>query len=185
MHTRNPSVSLHPVCLGAGEALQTLAASTSRATGKVAATLVINAACLHRGKPAPSTRREIPSQLERGSRRLPIPGASNLASGEEDKAPTDDKRGPPAIEMAAAEKINNQRGDASPSSVATPPGQGEAEVADTPAAARADAELITNGGGEENRGGREEVEGEGGKEHLTLPECRQRSSGQLRGGDLT
>ncbi|CAM9921687.1 unnamed protein product [Ectocarpus sp. 8 AP-2014] len=168
-----------------GEALQKLAASTSRATGKVAATLVINAACLHRGKPAPSPRREISSPLERGSRRLPIPGARNLASGEEDKAPTDDKRGPPATEMAAGEKINNQRGDVSPSLVATPPGQGEAEVADTPAAARADAEVIINRGGEEDRGGGKEVEEEGGKERLTLPECRQRSSGQLRGGDLT
>ncbi|CBJ48989.1 hypothetical protein Esi_0115_0029 [Ectocarpus siliculosus] len=168
-----------------GEALQKLAASTSRATGKVTATLVINAACLHRGKPAPSPRREISPPLERGSRRLPIPGARNPASGEEDKAPTDDKRGPPAIEMAAGEKINNQRGDVSPSLVATPPGQGEAEVADTPAAARADVEVITNRGGEEDRGGGKEVEEEGGKERLTLPECRQRSSGQLRGGDLT
>ncbi|CAM9874374.1 unnamed protein product [Ectocarpus sp. 4 AP-2014] len=168
-----------------GEALQKLAASTSRATGKVAATLVINAACFHRGKPAPSPRREISSPLERGSRRLPTFGAGNLASGEEDKAPTEDKTGPTAIEMTAGKTINNERGDASPSSVVTPPGQGEAEVADTPAATEVDAQLITKRGGEENRRGRKEVEEEGAKEHLTLPECRQRSSGQLRGGDLT
>ncbi|CAB1101305.1 unnamed protein product [Ectocarpus sp. CCAP 1310/34] len=167
-----------------GEALQKLAASTSRAAGKVAATLVINAACIHRGEPAPTPRREISSQLARG-RRLPIPGARNLASGEEDKAPTDDKRGPPAIEIAAGEKISNQRGDVSQSLVATPPDQAQVGVADTPAATWADAQLITNRGGEENRGGREEVEEEGGKETLTLPECRQRNSGQLRGGDLT
>ncbi|CAM9821677.1 unnamed protein product [Ectocarpus fasciculatus] len=167
-----------------GEALIKLAASTSRAAGKVTATLVVNAACLHGGKPSP--RRETSPQPERGSRRLPIPGASSLASGEEEKAPSDDVIGPSAIEMAAAKTVNNKRGDASPLSVTTSPDQREAEVADTLAAARTDAELITNNrGGEDIRGGGEEVEEEGGKEHLTLPECRQRSAGQLRGGDLT
>lgn len=159
-----------------------MAASTSRAAGKVTASLVVTAACLPRraAPPQPPTSRQPSSQLERHSRRLspagpaPIPSrlkesnAQNEVLGAEAVRAGGVGTGQTAAKLAADKVGAEKKSGASPSSETTTR-RGKRRGA-------AAAETAVDGTSDEARSG--------GVQHAVPQPCRGRSSGKLRGGDL-
>lgn len=171
-------------------------ASTSRATGNVTASLVVTAACLSQGAepPKPSPGSEIPpSQVGRRGRRLSSAGTAPLSSraqgtnaeksgpdAEEARPATRAGSGPPAVGPAVDKAATGKRGAASASGATNPdePGaSGVAAAGDAAAASPAVASAVIGASGVTGGGG-------GQRRVPAPPECRERSSGKLRGGDL-
>lgn len=158
-----------------------MAVSTSRATGKITASLVVTAACLPKrtAPPHPAPSRQASSQLERRGRRLSAAGASPVPSrlkesNAENEAPSAEAVRPagvgtePSMVKLAVDKAGTEKqSDAPRSSTST---RGE-----RPGAAAAEVVVVGAAGGQAKGGG---------VHHNVSPRCRERSSGKLRGGDL-
>lgn len=160
--------------------MKKLAASTSRAMGKLTGSLVVTAACLPKRAepPHPPPSRQTSSQLERRGRRLSSAGASPVPSQLKESSAENEVlsaeavlaagvgAGPTTAKLAVDEADAEKQGDAPHSGTGTR-GNGLGAAA---------AEAAVGGAADEARGG--EVQ------HATPPRCRGRGSGKLRGGDL-
>lgn len=164
----------------AGESLRKMAASTSRTTGKLTASLVVTAACLlnKTEPPHPPPSAQTSSQLDRRGRRLssaaPSPVPSRLGRPNADKEVPNaeaaraagEGTGPTTPQLAVYEAGTKKQSDVPQPGTGTL-GKGRGASA---------AEATVAGAAREARSG--EVQ------HAMPPRCRGRSSGKLRGGDL-
>lgn len=177
--------------------MKKIVASTSRATGKVTASLVVTAACLPQSAepPKPSPGSEIPpSQVGRRGRRLSsagtTPSLSSRAKGAnaENSGPDADEDrptrrvgvGPPAVGPAVDKAATEKRGAASASGATNPDGRGASEVAaagDATAISPTVASAMIGSGGVTRGSGEQQIV-------PAPPQCRERTAGKLRGGDL-
>lgn len=153
-----------------------MAVSTSHATGKLTASLVVTAACLPQSSAPPnlplghSVRRErLPSSpgFTPVSRRVKETSAENGGLGIEPVPVAAGAGSRPQAIARAVESQPEKQSDASSSGTTKP---------DEPAIG-AEGEARSGGG----EGGEEQGEQEGSP---LLPYCRESTSGQLRGGDL-
>ncbi|CAM9295118.1 unnamed protein product, partial [Scytosiphon promiscuus] len=177
-----------------GEQLKKMATSTSRATGKVTATLVVTAACLSQGTTAsrpPLQSSEASDQGERRGRRLVSPGAGVGSGGA--KAVAADTAFDSLLAAAdratmlpelKAETFQKGARDQQQRATATPSVTALREVGraalDNKTAGLGEGDEFATGASEEKIDGN--LGGE--KQSPRLLACRERSSGPLRGGDL-
>lgn len=158
-----------------------MAVSTSRATGKVTASLVVTAACLPQrlAPPQPPPRNQASSRPDRRSRHLSSAGATVIPGRLKDSNAENQIPGAQAVRAAgvgagsttvksAVDRIGSEKQSDAPQSGTSTGGEGRgAEAAAETAVAGADGEA-----------------GSDGVQHSMPTRCRERSSGKLRGGDL-
>lgn len=171
----------HPTIVSGGS-LQRMESSTSRATGKLTASLVVTTACLPQTTAPPSLPLDHSVRRERLGRRL---SSSSLGfapvDSSREKEINAENRSPGTIPVAAAGD-----GGRGPQTVA-PPVESQAEKQRNSSSSGTNKlDESTIGADDEARRGGGAGWGERGeqKESMLPPHCRERSSGQLRGGDL-
>lgn len=174
-------LSPHPAVF-AGGSLQRMATSTSRAAGKLTASLVATAACLPQSTAAPphfppdhSIRRE-----QRSRRLSSSPGFPSVSSRVKE---IDVENGSPGVDTMPAAAAGGASG---PRAVAAVVESQAEKRSDEPSSGTfrpddatigANSEARTRGGAGGGTYGKQE-------DSMPLPHCRERSSGQIRGGEL-
>lgn len=166
----------------AGDSLTKMAASTSRTTGKLTASLVVTAACLptRAQPPHPPPSRQTSPRPERRGRRLssagpsPVPSRSKESNNAAKELPDAEAAraagvgdGPATPQVAADQGGTEMRRDAPRRSSTGTLGKGRR--------ASAAAAPVAGAAGDDTSGETQPP---------NSPRCRERSSGKLRGGDL-